>query len=208
MANSQVIYFHEQEDFTCKFLALMIYFLQFYHPCLVILYYSEVYLALKFAVNKDKQMKTKHRLSFLALLTTAVLGSGLKIIQVFGYDSSCKIHFTQVGNTAQILVQGVLYLVISAAMIVLKCQITAVRQVAGRKMGKSEKGVIIRLALFFLVMIWAFTASILEKKYFFSNTTLRLCCLYYQLTWISLAFPVIFGLSTKHFQNTVKKIFA
>ena len=116
------------------------------------------------------------------------------------------IHFKQSGSMALLTLQVMLYIVVVVTIFVLRGQVASVREATGRQTGKSEKIMRTQLNLFLLMMSLAFIAGVSYGTDTFSSETIKMC-LYFHLTWIAFSFPLLFGLSTKHFQSIVKKIF-
>jgi hypothetical protein len=205
-ANYQIMWFFlpQTKASLCKFVALATYASPLFIPCIVNLHWVEVYLAFKYAVDKEKQVQSKHRICCLVLVLGIILGSGVTFLDT---NTVCAVQVTLVGKIVVTCLEGVLHLCIILSMIFVQRKMEQTRKASGRAKGPVEKAVKIRFCFLGSVIAAGFVVHILVETGEIGNNFLHYSLLYIHQTIVPIFFPVLFGLSTRHFRKSVIKMF-
>jgi cytochrome bd-type quinol oxidase subunit 2 len=199
--------FGQSKTAICKFIAVLMYLSSLFYPSIITLHFVEILLSIKFDINKERQIRTWHRLAFFTSVATIVIGSGIKMLENNVETTVCEIQLNLAGKIIYIFCQGVLYICIIVTIFAVVRQMKQTRKAAGRKKGKYEKAVEMRFSLFIFLIAVAFVMHVLQEFDIIKNNTLHISLLHIHQTILPLAFPILFVLSTRQFHQTVKQLF-
>jgi hypothetical protein len=192
---------------VCKFIGYSTYFSSLFYPCIVIMHWLDVFLAIKFAVHRDKRLHGYHCFAIFVLLIAMITGSGIQLSKNDSQDTICEMKLDFLGKIVVLAFQGVLFLGIFLSIIAVLYEMQKIRKASGREKGRSEKAVEIRFYLQILLIVVVYTAHCLQQIDIIQNQVAHLICRYIHQTVLPLTFPILFGLTTRQFQTTIKRLF-
>jgi hypothetical protein len=205
---NQTIQFHfkDANAAICQFLAIFTYVSSLFYPCIIICHWTEIYVVMKFVMDKDKHVRKWHCMVYYLLTMAIIIGSGFKLVENRRANTVCDIHLTSFGKLALVCGLGLLYLCIIVLMVAVQRQIKHTRKASGREKGKREQAFQMKIIWMTVVVLLAYTLHVLQEMNFIKNQVVHQSFLYIQQTLLPIAFPVMFAVSTRHFKETMKGI--
>ena len=203
--NSMLIDFQSAETVLCKSIALSMYVLYFLYPLSNSLYFLQMYLKVKHALDSKKHLETRHCIYILA--------TGIVVIWLVAFlfsengaapSALCLMQFKITGKYFITAIGATLGLVLFITIILSLRQIRKSRETSGRSKSDFEQQLQIRFHIYIMVVLTAFLIGIPCQLELINNVAIHVYLLYCHLLIMPITFSVLFILSTKQFRVSLR----
>ena len=169
----------------------------------MLLFYVDIFLAFRSYITKHNKHRARHVLILTSFVVAVTSGMGLKFTEK-GVYSNCILNLSICEKIIILILQGVLAIGQITMMMSLYQNILKTRKATGRQESGTEKGFKIKMCLSSVVIIFSLGLQTLHYLLPVIHDGINMTLLLFYQSITSFCFPVLFVLSTKQFQETLK----